>query len=168
MRESLVILAVVFVARVSTLVGQAPDRPAAYTAEQAEAGRIELQQNSFGACTDCHTTTLAGRGPEDKSDERPLLSSLSDSHQDLIRRAGGVPNLVGPGFRARWAMRSTKELTANFQERFAPPAAHLSEQTRLNIVAYILQANGALPGTRPLTMGTDVEIRTIIPVGAPR
>lgn len=33
------------------------------------------------------------------------------------------------------------------------------------MIAYILQANGALPGSQPLTMTTDVEIRALVPAG---
>lgn len=39
-------------------------RPAAapqggFTVAQAEAGRVELVQNAFGACSDCHAISLA-------------------------------------------------------------------------------------------------------------
>lgn len=164
MHRLLVILAVVFMGSVSTLIGQAPERPAVYTAAQAAAGRIELQQNSFGACTACHTTALTGRKGD--IDELPPLSSLPANYQQLIRGNGGkVPAFVGPQFMARWAARTTKDLSTEFQIRFAPPAANLSEETRLNLIAYILQANGALPGTQPLTMATDVEIGALIPSG---
>jgi hypothetical protein len=46
-------------------------------------------------------------------------------------------------------------------DRFAPP---LNEETRLNIIAYLLQSSGALPGTEPLTMTTDVEIGRLVPI----
>ena len=167
MRRLLVILAVVFVGGVSALVGQAPDRPVAYAAEQAAAGRIEIEKNSFGACTDCHTKTLAGRNGD--AAELPPISSLPADYQKLISGNGGkVPDLVGPKFMTRWSGRRTKDLIAEFQVRFAPPASRLSEETRLNLIAYILQANGALPGAQPLTMATDVEIRTLFPIGPPR
>jgi hypothetical protein len=38
----------------------------------------------------------------------------------------------------------------------------LSEETQLNIMAYILQLNGALPGPRPLTRSTDAEIGRLV------
>jgi hypothetical protein len=43
--------------------------------------------------------------------------------------------------------------------RFSGP---LSEETQLNIMAYILQLNGALPGTQPLTRSTDIQIGTLV------
>ena len=98
-------------------------------------------------------------------DELPPLSSLSADAQKTIGVYGAkVPALVGPTFRTRWATRTTKDLTREFRERFGG----LSDETRLNLIAYILQANGALPGKQPLTMATDVEIRTLTPIDAPK
>jgi cytochrome c553 len=131
--------------------------PAVFTAEQAEAGRLKIQANSFGACTDCHGSTLSGRSGA--AGERPPLSSLSESYQSLIKNNGGrVPDLVGPAFMKRWGSRSTKDLTAEFEGRFS---GSLPEGTRLELIAYILKANGASPGTEPLTLRTDVAIRTL-------
>ena len=164
MRRVLVILAVVFAGTVPTLFGRAPGRPAVYTAEQAAAGLVELEKNTFGACTDCHTTSLTGR--EGDVAELPPVDSLPGEYQNLINGNGGkVPALVGPTFVMRWAGRTTKNLNTEFFERFGPRTAHLSEETRLNLIAYILKANGALPGPQPLTMTTDVEIRTVLPAG---
>jgi hypothetical protein len=70
---------------------------------------------------------------------------------------------VGPEFLKRWATRTTKDLSYEFQGRFG----NLSEETRLNLIAYILQANGALPGTKPLTVATDVQIRALAPTDLP-
>jgi hypothetical protein len=43
--------------------------------------------------------------------------------------------------------------------RFSGP---LSEETQLNIMAYILQLNGAPAGTQPLTRSTDIQIGTLV------
>jgi hypothetical protein len=37
----------------------------------------------------------------------------------------------------------------------------LSEETQLNIMAYILKLNGALPGSQALTASTDVHINRL-------
>jgi len=155
------ILALVIAGGVSTLAGQSPDRPAAFTADQAAAGRVEVQKNSFGACTNCHTTTLTGRHGD--AAELPPLGSLSESDQKLIVGNGGnVPALVGPQFIARWGRRTTKDLNREFQERFAPATGGgLAAETRLDLIADCLQSSGAVPGTQPLTLATDVEIRTL-------
>jgi hypothetical protein len=65
---------------------------------------------------------------------------------------------VGPKFRARWANRSVKDLTVNFKDRFAPG---LSEETRLDILAYVLSENGFRAGREPLTMATDVPMHLL-------
>ena len=123
---------------------------------------VELQRNPFGACTDCHTTSLTGR--EGNVAELPPVNSLPGEYQNLINGNGGkVPALVGAAFVTRWAGRTTKNLSTEFFERFGPRTAHLSEETRLNLIAYILKANGALPGPQPLTMTTDVEINAVLP-----
>jgi hypothetical protein len=138
--------------------GQTTDRPSVYTPEQAEAGRLALKTNSFGACTDCHTTSLAGRNGA--PGELPALSSLSEDYQKTINVYRKVPALVGPEFLKRWSTRSTKDLTVEFRERFG----EVNEETRLSLIAYILKANGALPGTQPLTATTDVPIRNLAPI----
>ncbi len=158
----LVILGVVFAGVSSIRAGQATDWPAVYTLEQAEAGRRALTTNSFGACTDCHTTPLTGRSGD--AGELPSVSSLPENYQQTISVYGGkIPALVGPEFLKRWATRTTKDLSNEFQGRFGD----LREETRLNLIAYILQASGALPGTQPLTVATDVRIRNLVPIDAP-
>lgn len=156
----LVIVAVVFGGASTSRARQTTNRPAVYTLEQAEAGRLALKTNSFGVCTDCHTTGLTGRNGE--PGELPPVNSLSEDAQQTIKVYGKVPALVGPEFRKRWAGRTTKDLTREFQERFGK----LEEETRLNLIAYILQGNGALSGTQPLTAATDVQIRNLVSLDA--
>ena len=143
-------------------VGQASDRLGVYRPEQAEAGRLALNANSFGVCTDCHATGLTGRKGD--AGELPLVSSLRQDQQDTIKPYGGrVPALVGPEFRKRWANRTTKDLTQEFKERFGK----LSDEMLLKYDCLHLQANGASPGTQTLTMKTDVQIRKLTPIEGP-
>jgi hypothetical protein len=162
MNRGIAIYVLFFAGTLSTVGAQDSARPAVFTATQAEAGRSVVQSNSFGDCSTCHAENLAGRNGD--AGERPALSSLPADYQKLVAGNGGkVPALIGPTFRTRWANRSTRHLTREFQERFAPPSGQLSEETRLNLIAYILQANGAAPGTEPLTMATDVPLRSLTP-----
>jgi hypothetical protein len=46
---------------------------------------------------------------------------------------------------------------------FPPPGRTINEELGLDITAYVLQVNGAQPGTQPLTTATEVEIRSIAP-----
>ena len=138
-----------------------PERPAVFTATQAASGKIEIQKNLFGACTDCHATSLTGR--TGKPGELPPLASLSDDYQTLINNnAGVVPALVGPEFRAKWTSRSTKDLIDEFEMRFAPPGSRMSLETRLNLIAFLLQANGGKPGAQPLTLSTIAPLAQIL------
>ena len=137
---------------------QPADRPRVYTTEQATAGQRELADNKFGTCSDCHAKSLAGRSGD--KGETPELSSLPDNLQTTIRNNGGrVPQLAGPKFLARWGTRSTKDFSWEIMSRFS---GDLSEETQLNIMAYILRLNGALPGTQPLTRSTNIQIGTLV------
>ena len=139
----------------------APGRPSVFTAEQAASGKIEIQKNAFGACTDCHTTALTGR--KGAPGELPPLASLREDYRTLIKNNGGiVPPFIGPEFMAKWGPRTTQDLIKEFEDRFAPPGSDMSPETRLNLIAYILQANGAPAGSQPLTMATDVRLGSII------
>jgi len=165
MKHSVVVCMIVFGAAAFVAARQAAVPPTAFTAAQADAGRMAIEHNKFGACSDCHTSGLTGR--TGAPDELPLLDSLSPATQTMIRDQyhGKVPALVGPTFIARWAPRTTRDLTHDFERRFA---GTLSEDTRLSIVAYLLQANGAAPGSEPLTMTTSVGIGSLVPAGGPR
>ena len=120
--------------------------------------------DNFGACSDCHSEGLGGR--TGNPDEQPSVASLKPNLQKMIADAGGrIPDLVGPAFRARWANRSVKDLSVNFKDRFA--MAGLSEDMRLDILAYVLSENGFRAGAEPLTMATDVPIRLLSGTQAP-
>ena len=160
--------AIVMLVGVSVIAGQA-DRPAVFTDEQAARGKVAMSTNAlasrenFGACSDCHADGLGGR--TGSPGEQPAVGSLKPKVRATIAEFGGrVPDLVGPAFRARWANRSVKELSANFKDRFAP---HLSDETRLDILAYVLSENGFRSGDEPLTMSTDVPIHLLAGTGAP-
>jgi hypothetical protein len=118
-------------------------RPPVFTAAQAASGRIEIEKNSFGACTDCHTTALTERTGDSR--ELPPLASLSEDYQKLIKGNGGP--------------RTTSALIKEFDDRFRS----LTVDTRLNLIAYILQRNAAQPGPRPLTAETDISIASLLP-----
>jgi len=141
----------------STRAQESKDVLRVYTAEQAKAGEREVQNNAFGRCSDCHATGLAGR-IGDPSELPPLNSLPADTQTTVGNYGGKVPQLAGPKFLQRWAARSTKDLSAEMRDRFNGP---LSEETRLNIMAYILKLNGALAGSQPLTMSTDVPINRL-------
>jgi len=114
-------------------------RPAGpFTAAQASAGRTAYQEN----CSGCHLADLAGRNE--------------------------APPLAGGNFMNTWGGRSTRELLALIQTTMPPgsPGA-LGSDVYAEIAAFILQSNGATPGTQPLTANSAVTISSIATGQAP-
>src|SRR6202022_4017193 len=69
------------------------------------------------------------------------------------------PALVGANFLSGWGTRTVRELFA-FVKGSMPPGAEgsLSDETYLDVVAYVLQANGHAEGIRPLRADSAVLI----------
>ena len=108
------------------------EHASAFTAEQAAAGRTSYGQ----VCVACHGADLQT-----------------------------LPNarLVGPDFASRWQNRGVNELLSQVRATMPPegPGA-LPENIYLNVLAYILQQNGAGAGTERLTTATRATIGSIL------
>ena len=92
----------------------------AYTAAQAAEGRAAYDRH----CAECHLADLKGS-------------------------AG--PELAGASFLSGWSDRPASELLATIRTSMPPGLdGSLSDSEYLDIVAYILQANGQPPGRQPL------------------
>ncbi len=103
-----------------------------FTQEQVDTGRTAYN----AACGACHGPNLQG-----------------GSHR--------TP-LIGPGFLVAWGNRSTAEYFRYVQTRMPHREPNtLAAETYAAIVAYILAANGALPGEQTLTQETAVRINNI-------
>jgi alcohol dehydrogenase (cytochrome c) len=78
----------------------------------------------------------------------------------------GAPELTRT-FAGGWSARTTRDLTGLIQTTMPPdrPGA-LPEQDYINIAAFILQYNGATPGTQALTAETAVPIGSFLRPGA--
>ncbi|MGJ8688914.1 MAG: PQQ-binding-like beta-propeller repeat protein [Gammaproteobacteria bacterium] len=107
--------------------------PGPFTAAQAAAGD-GLYQNS---CASCHGADLQGNPT--------------------------TPTLSGIGFSSRWGGRSAGELFRYIKSSM-PPGSNtpLPDATVGNIVAQILQTNGAMAGTAPLNSDTAMLIGSAI------
>ena len=103
----------------------------AFTAEQANAGRAVYQAN----CASCHMTDLAGRNE--------------------------APQLAGNNFMNTWRTRTTRDLFEFTQSTMPPTGANLGAEQYLAVTAFILSANGAQPGTQPLTPTTAATIGSL-------
>ncbi|HUJ50482.1 MAG TPA: PQQ-binding-like beta-propeller repeat protein, partial [Bryobacteraceae bacterium] len=107
----------------------AQQRPAGpYTAGQVISGRAAYQTY----CASCHAPDLSGREG---------------------------PQLAGTNFMAQWGNRTVGQLV-NLMESTMPPGAgsSLSNETYASLAAFILDANSARPGDRPLTADSSVLI----------
>ncbi len=125
--------ALVFVAGygVVRVTGQGP-AAGPYTAAQATAGRAVYQSS----CAGCHAADLSG------------LNS--------------APALAGTQFISSWGDRTAADLVA-FLEGAMPPnnPGSLGEEAYVNVVAFILDTNGARAGNQALTAATRVAIRSV-------
>src|SRR5689334_11536358 len=102
-----------------------------FTAQQATAGRAVYDQS----CASCHLPDLAGRNE--------------------------APALTGVNFMNTWRGRGTRDLFEFIQATMPPTGQNLSADQYLAVTAFILQANGASPGTQAFATGVDVPIGTI-------
>ena len=100
----------------------------AFTADQAASGWA-----AYGVqCSECHGIGLEG----------------------MI-----APPLSGVEFLNTWAGQTTDELFEYLRDTMPPGAeGALSDQSYIDLVAYMLEANGALPGERTLAVGEAVTI----------
>lgn len=144
---------------VTAASGQQSDRARIYTTAQAVAGRVAYEKS----CGRCHTLTLMGR--RGNPDERPIVSSLSDADRKFIADYDNlVPPLAGKAFLERWGSKTAAELVARFQEaKFSFKEAGLTDDEDIvGITAYVLQVNGAKPGSQALTRGTATAVNSVI------
>jgi len=107
---------------------QPPSADETFTANQAASG-----WSVYGVqCAECHGLALEGL-------EAPPLS--------------------GVDFLNNWAGQTTDELLAYLRDEMPPgQAGSLSEQSYVNLVAYLLESNAAVPGERLLTADAGVMI----------
>jgi alcohol dehydrogenase (cytochrome c) len=111
---------------------QQPNAAGLYTAAQATAGRTAYQTN----CAGCHGADLSGQG-----NASPL--------------AGGL-------FIGSWGDKSPSDLISFLQGAMPPTnPGGLSEATYVDVVAFLLQSNGARPGNQALTTANKTVIRTV-------
>jgi alcohol dehydrogenase (cytochrome c) len=117
---------------IALAAAQQPTTPAPFTAEQANAGRATYQS----ICAGCHLPDLKG-----SNEATPL---------------------AGRNFVNTWRDRTTADLFTRIHTTMpSSTPGSLSEQEAINLVAYILQENGASAGAQALKPETSVPIGTI-------
>jgi hypothetical protein len=139
--------------------GQQSNAGSIFTSVQAMAGRVAYEKS----CGRCHTLTLMGR--QGDPDERPTISSLSDADRKFIADFNNrVPPLAGKAFLQRWGSKTAAQLVARFQEaKFSFKEAGITDDEDIvRITAYVLEVNGAKPGSQVLTRSTAVIIDSVV------
>ena len=113
---------------------------AIFTAEQATTGKAAYGRS----CGACHMPDLGGT-PD-------------------------APPLAGSGFLDTWRARTTKDLFDFMSGTMPPGGSSMNAETYAAILAYVLQSNGAVPGTTPLEPSTVVPLDRVTPavVTAPK
>ena len=102
-----------------------------YTAAQAAAGQAVYEQ----ACARCHQSNLQG--------------------------SFEAPPLAGESFLRFWGELSPRDLYERTSSSMPPDEDALADEAYVDVVAYLLQANGAPAGDSPLTATTAVAIVTL-------
>src|SRR5262249_2966855 len=72
-----------------------------------------------------------------------------------------APPLAGGTFMNAWRTRTTRELFEYMRTTMPPNVPSLAADQYLAITSFILQANGAAPGTQPLTPTTAAAIGAV-------
>jgi hypothetical protein len=141
------------------LTAQTPAKPSVFTATQALAGRSAYENS----CARCHTYSMLGRKGEEG--ELPLLASLAPPYLQFIGPRQRVPALMGQGFLKGYGQKTVAELFTLFRGAAdTTPVSELNmdDETLINITSYILQRNGARPGTQPLTAGSPAIFQSLV------
>src|SRR5579871_1262812 len=114
------------------IVAQQDRAGGAFTTAQASSGQTTYQGN----CEGCHLADLAGRNE--------------------------APQLAGANFMNAWRNKTTKDLIV-FMQATMPPgnAGGLSQDSYVNLAAFLLWSNGAQPGSRSLTADAAVAIGSV-------
>jgi len=119
-------------------LAQQPAPASVFTAQQAAAGRTAYD----ASCAACHQVDLGG--------------------------SNEAPQLAGGSFIGQWGDRTARDLITYITTAMPPTdPGGLGQPAITNIAAYILQANGAVPGTQPLTPQTASAIRAVAMQRAP-
>ena len=114
---------------VAGAAAQAPGADGAFTIDQAADG-----WSVYGVqCGQCHGVNLEG----------------------MVH----APPLSGVGFLNSWLGQTTDDMFAYLRDEMPPgQAGVISDQAYIDLVAYLLEANGAVPGDRTLTVDAGVPI----------
>jgi alcohol dehydrogenase (cytochrome c) len=118
----------------------------------AALGTVALGQGAAGPFTQAQVD--AGR--------QGFADNCASCHQADLQGSNDAPQLAGSAFMGAWKGRTTQALYTKISKTMpAGRGGSLDETTYTNIVAYVLRANGATPGTTAFTPATSISIGAI-------
>ena len=88
---------------------------------------------------------------------------------DTLIGRNEAPQLAGANFMTQWGARTTNDLYRYIQAVMPPGnGGTLGEESYLAVTAYILQSNGARPGTQALTAVRELGAKSgmLLPLGS--
>src|SRR3984885_1643125 len=89
-------------------------------------------------------------------------SACASCHHENLFGGGEAASLARGNFLKSWGSRSTRELYDYIHSAMPlGKGGSLSDKTYENIVAFLLEANGATPGGKPFTADTEVKIGNV-------
>jgi hypothetical protein len=154
LQAALLVFSTLSLPAISDSADRSTDTPkqGVFTAAQAASGRVAVESS----CAICHLQSLRGRVGD--PDESPAMDALPLAFQKFIS-TGYVPPLVGEEFMAKWRAKTVVQLAENLGGAGKSfPTAGMDENTYLQIVAYVLQLNGAPAGNQELTASSTVTV----------
>jgi mono/diheme cytochrome c family protein len=108
------------------------------------------------------TTAQSGDG------QKLYQAMCSSCHRPDLTGHNDTPPLAGKYFVKQWRDRSVQDLLGYLRTTMPPRSqGSLTDETAADLVAFILEANGATAGTAPLTASINVVIRRVLPVDVP-
>ena len=138
---------------------QEPAPSGAFTTAQAEAGRAAYEKS----CGQCHTYAVTGRSG--KEGELPPLESLPAPYLKFIGPRKRVPPLVGKQFVDKYGQKTLREMFVLFRGAAnSTPVSVLkmSDETLVDITAYILAKNGGQAGNESLTADSPTLFHSVV------
>jgi PQQ-dependent dehydrogenase (methanol/ethanol family) len=133
-----VVAVLALLAGLAAVLVEAQQSASPFTSAQADAGRAAYDAN----CSACHLRDLKG--------------------------SNEAAQLAGENFMNQWGDKSVAELHSYLMASMPPTSpGGPGSQAMLDIVAYLLQANGGSPGTQPLARDSTVTIRAAVAAAGP-
>jgi PQQ-dependent dehydrogenase (methanol/ethanol family) len=105
---------------------------------------------------------LVFTGPQAAAGAGLYQANCARCHQADLKGSSEAPQLAGTNFFNTWRSRTTSDLANKILSSMPPETpGSMGEQGSLAIAAFILQSNGAAPGTEQLSLASNAPIAQV-------